>query len=78
MQVALTLQYFPTDGASGPINVCTTTDPKLLRQYRRALIRIWDRRTQTDALDPTAARITKAEADRIRDLLDLLLPEPVL
>jgi hypothetical protein len=76
VQVGLTLQYFPIDGTSAPVNVCTTTDPKILRQYRRSLLRTWERRAYAGSADATAAQITKAEADRVRELLDLLIPEP--
>ena len=75
MQVALSLQYFPIDGVSPPITVCTTTEPSILRQYRRLLLKAHERRADLARRDPTAFQLAGTEVEQLRRVLDLLLPE---
>jgi hypothetical protein len=74
MQVALSLQYFPANGDSPVVTVCTTTNPAIIRQYRRALMKELERRTHLSAADPVTQQIARRDAERTAELLDFLLP----
>lgn len=75
MQVALSLQYFPPDGASPAVTVCTTTNPLIIRQYRRALVKDLERRAHLAAADPITRHLANAELNRMAELLEFLVPE---
>ena len=74
MQVALSLQYFPADGESPVVTVYTTTSPTILRRYRRYVLMELERRADGAAEDPVASLIARTEVERMRDLLDFLMP----
>lgn len=75
MQVALSLQYFPPDGESPVVTVCTTTNPTIIRHYRRAVVRDLERRRHLAAADPGTLHIATAELERTAELLGFLVPE---
>ena len=74
MQVALSLQYFPPDGESPVVTVCTTTNPTILRQYRRSVVKELERRHHAASADPVTCRLVQTELQRTVELLEFLLP----
>ena len=73
MNIALSLQYFPPDGDAPVVTVCTTTNPAIIRQYRRAVLRDLQTREQTSAADPVARLIAEKERCRAEELFNLLM-----
>jgi hypothetical protein len=74
MVIALTLQYLPEDQRAEPVTVHATTSPELLLAFRECVLRDAHERAAT-APDGTAAAIEALEEVRLRQVLDLVLPD---
>ena len=73
MHIALTLQYFPAD--ADPIPVHASADPQLIRAFRCAVLDEAHQRAHAAGGDAAAQLIERAEEERLRQVLDLLVPE---
>jgi len=75
MQAAVSLQYFPSNCGGEPITVHVSTDPELMRLFRRHVLGEAKHRCEDAGGDELAQVIEGAEEQRLRRVLDLLVPE---
>lgn len=74
MQVALTLHYLPPDNEAAPVPIWTLADPDILLVFRQRVLA--DRAARCEfASDPIQQLIARSDLERIRGLLNVLIPE---
>ncbi len=74
MQVALTLHYLPPENGAPPVPIWTLADPDMLLAFRRRVLE--DRAERCDhAADPVQQLIAQSDLERIRGLLNVLIPD---
>ena len=71
--VMLTLHY--PKGLKG-IPIATSTDPRVLRHFKDAVLKEWLGRAN-DASDEAVAMLARLEYERLKAALDLFIPEDI-
>ena len=72
-KVFLTLNL-PDKGLASGIPVVASFEPRLLRLFKQTVLEEWDRRA-TNAEDAVLAQVDRLEFRKLKDTLDLLIPE---